>query len=194
MRRGADAGRGIIELAGIGFAVGDEVGVGFEAKLRRNDQDLRRRTDTRDRHQILEDVVGQRLLQRRIDDDRRIHQHDVVAVGVGMSDEVDADNAARARAIIGDDRLAEILAHLLRELAAGEIDDAARSIGDDQVDRPRRKIVGTCRRAESMRQQTKRQRTKHAAFACTKRRRKLLAGFNARHIEDSLCRPAANAV
>ena len=156
MRRGADAGAGVIELAGIGFAVGDKLGIGLDAELRRDDQNLGRRANQRDRHQILENVVGHRFLQRRIDDDARIHQHHAVAVGRRMGDVVDADDAAGAGLVLGDDRLAKRIADLLRQHAAGKIDDAARPIGNDQVHGPvgeilrmRRKTIRQARASTS---------------------------------------------
>lgn len=112
------------------------LGISLDAELRRNDQDFRRRAHDRYRRQILEYVKRQRFLQGRIDDDCRIHDGDVVAIGLRVSDVIDADNAAGAGTIIGNDGLIERGADLLRQDAAGEIDDAARTIGNDQMNGP----------------------------------------------------------
>ena len=110
--------------------------VGLDPKLRRDHQNFRRGGDNRDRHQILEDVVGQGFVQRRIGDDRRIHEHDVVAVGRRAGDVVDADDAAGSGPILDHDGLVENIAELLRQRAADKLDDASRRVRKDQVDRP----------------------------------------------------------
>ena len=63
-----------------------------------------------------------------------------------MSDVIDADDAASARTVLGNDRLAEDVAELLRHHAAGEIDDAARRVRHDEVKGSRRKIIGAHQR------------------------------------------------
>jgi hypothetical protein len=120
--------------------------MGFDAKLRRHNQNFRRSGDNRDRHQILEDVVGQRGMQRRISDDGRIREHDGVAVGRGAGDIVDAHDAAGPWAVLDHDGLMENFTKLLRQRAPNKLDDASRRVGKDQMDRPRRKILRGSRR------------------------------------------------
>ena len=63
-----------------------------------------------------------------------------------MGDIIEADNAAGARLVIGDDRLPQRVAELLSQHPAGEIDDAAGLEGQDQMNGPRRKVLGARRR------------------------------------------------
>ena len=81
-----------------------------------------------------------------------IDQNDVVAVGRRMRDIIEADDAAGARLVIGDDRLPKRVAELLRQNPPGEIDDTARLEGQDQVNGPRRKGLGARRRNERQQQ------------------------------------------
>jgi len=136
VRRTADAGRRVVELAGIGLAISQKRRVGFDPKLRPDNQNLRRGGNNRDCDKIFEDVVGQRFVQRRIGNEARIHQHDVVTVRRRTSDVVDADDAAGPRTVLDHDGLPENFAQLLRQRTAGELDDTSRRIGKDQMDRP----------------------------------------------------------
>jgi len=58
------------------------------------------------------------------------------AVGRGLGDRVGADIAARARAVLDHDLLAETGAELLRDDPRDDVGAAAGREGDDQADRP----------------------------------------------------------
>ncbi len=79
VRRGADAGRREVELAGIRFAIGDELGERLHRQGGAHHQHLGRRADDRNGLQALEEIVRNVRLQARIDDDGRVHQHQRVA-------------------------------------------------------------------------------------------------------------------
>ena len=80
-------------------------------------------------------VVRQLRVQARVDGERTaIGQQDRVAVGRGLRDRIDAHDAVRARLVLDDDRLAHLLAHLLRERARGEVGRAAGK-RHDELDR-----------------------------------------------------------
>ena len=146
MPSGADTRRREIELARIGLAVGDQRRKRLDLQLRRHHQHVRRRADQRNRRQILEHVVRHLLVQHRVGDDRRVDQYQVVAVGCRVRDRIYADDAARARPVVDDDRLAEHRSELLRQHASGKIDNAPGLIGDHKMNRPRRIIRGARRR------------------------------------------------
>ncbi len=73
-----------------------------------------------------------------------------VAVCRLLHDVFTGDGADRARLVLDDDRLAPRLAQLRRHQPGDDIDATARREGDDQPDRPRRKIrrLGACRKRQ----------------------------------------------
>ena len=150
MRRGADTGGGEVHFARVGLAVGDQLRDVLHRKLRRDHQHLRRRADDGNCLQLLEQVVGHARLQGRIDHDRRVHQHERVAVWRRARDGVGAADAAGAGPVLGDHRLADRIAEMLGDLPADVIDDPARRIGQHQLDRLGRESLRrrACRQRE----------------------------------------------
>jgi len=61
---------------------------------------------------------------------------DGVAVGRGFRDGVDADGERAARAVVDDDRLAELLRDSRRDDARDVVGRAARGLRDDETQRP----------------------------------------------------------
>ena len=57
-----------------------------------------------------------------------------------MGDIIEADSAAGARLVFGDDRLSQRIAKFLSQHPAGEIDDTAGVERDDQMNGSRRKF------------------------------------------------------
>ena len=133
MRGRAIALRGIGRLAGIGLGVGDEV---FERGLRQvrpRGDDVGHQRQHADRHE-LGPVVGQRLVEVVVDRQgagRAAQQG--VAVGLGAPDDLGADIAARAGAVIDDHRLSPGGGELLADQAAQNVGRAAGREGHDDA-------------------------------------------------------------
>src|SRR5262249_30090340 len=71
----------------------------------------------------------------RIGDDAGIRQHHGVAVWRRARDHVCAHHAAGAGPVLGHDRLSQTFTQPKRKMAAGGVDDAARCVRQDEVDR-----------------------------------------------------------
>ena len=92
-----------------------------------------------DRREVLHRVVRHLRVDADVDRERRdVAEQQRVAVGRRLGDGVGADHAARAGAVVDDDRLAERLGQRLLHDARIEIDRAARRERHDDADRLRR--------------------------------------------------------
>ena len=136
MARGADAGRAEVELAGLRLGQRDKLLQRLGLDLRIDDDQHRHVGDVGDgnergldveRHLRIEELIG------REDAGRRHQQR--VAVGRSLGDRIGADIAARARAVLDDDRLAERLRHLVADRARQHVGEAAGGERRDQLDR-----------------------------------------------------------
>src|SRR5262245_47395738 len=95
--------------------------------------------DQRDRHEILERIVGKLAVKEWIHDQRAVYrQQQRVAVGTCFGDRLGADDGVRPRTIVDDDLLAQIFAHLLTDKPAEKISGPAGREGNDERDLPRR--------------------------------------------------------
>jgi hypothetical protein len=134
MLRGAEAGAGEGELAGIGSGGGDQLldVIGREVRARDDDQaggcDLRHRIERGER------VVAQRLVHDRGDDLPRGHDAERVAVLVRAGDGLIAQRAGGTGPVLDHHRLAKLLLQRLRDDAADDIGAAAGSERDDDAD------------------------------------------------------------
>src|SRR2546427_421611 len=70
MRSGSGDSRRPVELAGICLRLGDKLRHGFQVRLRRNNEGIRRCPDHHDRNEILERVIARLGVEARIDDIR----------------------------------------------------------------------------------------------------------------------------
>ena len=109
-------------------------------------QDVRQPRDQADRLEILHGVVGQLGIEERIDRvGRDRSDQEGVAVRRGLRDRAGAEIAARARAVLHDERLAEILLHVLREQPPEQVGGAAGRERHDEIDLLGRPFLRTAR-------------------------------------------------
>ena len=128
------------DLARIGLGGLDQLFHIVGGKIRpRHDQKARAR-DLRHRRQC-GGVVRHVLARHRGDDLARGHDAERVAVGRGVRDQLIAEDAAGARLVLDDDRLAEPLLHGVGEDAADDVGAAAGAERDDDMDRLRRPVL-----------------------------------------------------
>ena len=135
VRRGAVAGRGVVQLAGLALRERDELGQVARLHLRIDDQQVRRDRHQRDRREIRDRVVRKlriRAGRDRVGAGRAERQR--VAVGRRLGRGVGADRAAGARPVLDDHGLAEPLAQPLRHDAGDDVGRAARREADDELD------------------------------------------------------------
>ena len=134
MLEAADAGGGVIELAGLRLGVGEQFLRRMHRQFRIDGEHIGAGGEDRDRHEILH-RVERLLVEPRIDRMRDRDDEERVAVGRGLGGEIGADHAAGAGAIVDEDLLAEVLAELVGDDAADDVVAAAGRERDDQADR-----------------------------------------------------------
>ena len=134
----ADAGRSEVDLAGIGLRVRDQVADRARGIGRVHHQRGRRDADPADRLEVLARIEPDVVVERRADAERAgVDQRDHAAVGRTLGDHPHADGAARAAAVVDDDRLAERFAELVGKDARDDVGAAARRERHDHGDRAR---------------------------------------------------------
>ena len=126
--------RGVKQRIGFRLRLGHQVLERLEA-AGRHDHDVGQIAERHHRAQIAQRVVGQRLVRIGRDRDARGGDQHGVAVGRCFRGRRDADDVRRARLVLGDDGLPDLPAYLLHHDARGDVEGAARRIGDDDVDR-----------------------------------------------------------
>ena len=134
---GAAAGRAALQLAGPRLRIGDELRQRLHRQLRADDQHLRRAETQADRGEILRRIVGHPLHDQRVDGQRAVRaQQQRVPVRLGPGDDLGADIAAGACAVLDDDRLAEAFRHAGDQHARQGVEVAAGAEGHHQAERP----------------------------------------------------------
>ena len=113
-----------VRLPGFGPGRGDHVADRLERRIRLHQQDVRRRTQQRDRGEILERVVGQLRVQERIGRMAAGDHQQGVAVRWRNRQRLRGDHAAGAGPVFDHDRLAPFLRHRFTERARQNIDGA----------------------------------------------------------------------
>jgi hypothetical protein len=98
-----------------------------------HDEDAWRDADLRDRRNVTTRVIRQILVERRPGRDGDVIDEERVAVARRFRNDVGAQCAARARAVVDDERLPELFAELLSEITRNEI---ARAAGRKRHDQP----------------------------------------------------------
>ena len=132
------------------LGLGDEILQRLHVALGADDEDDRRAREIGDVGQILERVVADLGIDQRIDrGERQRGDDEIVAVGIGMGDEVDADHAAGAGAGLDIELLAERLGQLVGRHAGQNVGGAARRKRIDDAHRMARPILGRGRRRAS---------------------------------------------
>jgi tetrahydromethanopterin S-methyltransferase subunit G len=132
------AARAHVDLAGMGLGIGDE----FRDR-RRRDRRMHQHhggfaAETRDRHDVADEVEIERLVERRVDEIRRRDQQQRVAVGRRVHHRFGRDVGAGAGAVLDGELLAE---PLRQPVACQPRDGVGRAAGgkpDKDVHRPRR--------------------------------------------------------
>ena len=180
VRQRAVAGRGIVQLAGIGLGVGDEALEVRERRRRMAHQQLGHFRHHGDRHEILLGVERQFRLQRRVDGVVRRGEQQRVAVGRGLGGRVGCDHAARAAAVLDHERGLQIVRHPRGDEPRHQIDRAAGRERHDQPDRPLRIF---CPRAARPTGEpgAQRQRDQASVKSCHALPRRKLCGRPGRH-------------
>ena len=116
--------------------------VGFEGLA--PDQHQRIGVDHGDRQEILLGVERQRLVERHVGRDLQIVDEQGVAVGRRARDALAGDVGAAAADVLDDEVLAELGRELRADLPRHLVGRAARRIGHDDGDRPRRIGLRVC--------------------------------------------------
>ena len=135
------------------------------AATRRIGRHDRRQADQRgDRREVLDRVVAEVRIERRVDRHRAgIAEHQHMAVGRRLGDHVGGDDAAGARHVLDDEGLAERVGEFFREQPRQHVGIAAGAGGRDQPHRMGgpglvlRQRGGMARRAHQGREQGERQ-------------------------------------
>ncbi len=137
MREAGEAGRAVIELAGLALGEFDQLLDALRRQARIDHQHIGRGAEHRDRLEILDRVVGQLGAERGRDRMGAAgDQPDRVAVGGCLGDDIDADSAAGAGPVLDHHLLAELLAERLRHEACDHVGSGAGREGHDDTDRP----------------------------------------------------------
>ena len=122
-------------LLGVGHELRDRLGRHGGMNLHHD----RQIGDQRQQAEILHGVVGQLLVEQRIEhEDRRRREEQRVAVGLGARRGFGADRALRAGLVLDHDGLLQVAAEIFADHAAEHVGRAARGIGHDQLDRTHR--------------------------------------------------------
>ena len=135
--RGADAGRGELQVRIGLLGQLDELRQRLGLEIRPHEEEHRRLRHRGHRHQVGRRVVGQVLaVERRVDRDRAdVADDEGVAVGIGLGVLRRAGDAARPRLVYDRDRLAEGLLHPVGGEPSGQVGGAAGGEGHDHLDR-----------------------------------------------------------
>ena len=142
MQRRADAAGRHVDLAGIGLGIGDE----FRDRLRRHVRIHlhHQRNERNARHGcgVVHEVEMQVAVDRRVDRVGGHGKQQRVAVRRRFHRIFGSDVAARSGPIVNHDRLAEPVRQPLRHQPADDVGRAAGRNLHDQMNRPRRVVVG----------------------------------------------------
>ncbi len=138
----ADAERAEIELVGMRLGIGDQLLEVVDRHALVEDEHLVRKRKVGDRLEILDRIVAQVLVERRVDRDAAAReQADRVAVRQCRLASIGGDDGVGTGAAFHDEAVAVALLERLAERAHHHVDSATRSERDDDVNR-RRGISG----------------------------------------------------
>jgi len=132
---GPGAARGHVDLAGIGFGVGNELGHGLDRQRRVDLEHERIERDDRDRHDIANEVELEVLVECRIARVRLAGRQQRIAVGGCVHDRLGGDVGAGARPVLDDELLAQSLRQRLCHQAGHDVSAAARRKSNDDPHR-----------------------------------------------------------
>ena len=149
MQRRRIAARRHVDLAGIGFRIGDELGHGLRRKRRMNLHHQRNAADQRHRHGVAHEAEAEIVEQRRIDAVRRHAEQQRVTVRRRAHDRFGCDVSARARPVVDHDRLADPVRQPLADHAGDDVRRAAGADLHDEAHRLCRIGLRECRTRQS---------------------------------------------
>ncbi len=135
LRRGADRRRRDIELVRILLRERDELLHRADGKIGLDREHVRRNRKLADRGEVLERIVGDRLVEAWIDGVSAGREQDGVAVRIGARRQAHADIAAAAAAVLDDERATHRVLQRRRHEARDDVGGAARRVGDDDPHR-----------------------------------------------------------
>src|SRR5262249_52019646 len=138
MRRSPHAGRSQIDLARLGLGIGNELGNRFGRNRWIYHHNERKADDARDRRDVVDEIVIELLIKRRVDRVRRTCQEERVAVRGSAHDRFGADIAAATWAVFDDELLAKPLREPRRDEPRENVWRAGGARGGDDAHRPRR--------------------------------------------------------
>src|SRR5262249_3778086 len=125
------AARHIVELAGIGFGIGDELRNGLGRNRWMYHQEAGFAANTRYRHNVVGEIEGQLLVERGADRVRGAHEEEGVAVRGSVHDGLGGDDAARTRPVFDDELLTESFREPLAHQACIYVESTGRGKADD---------------------------------------------------------------
>jgi hypothetical protein len=99
---------------------------------------LRHPVDARDRRDILDKIVVELFVERRVDHIIGADSEQRVAIGGRTHDGLGSDIAAGARPVLNDELLTELLGEPLTYYARDDVNRLAGGKSDDDAHRPRR--------------------------------------------------------
>jgi hypothetical protein len=162
-RAGAGAGRAIVDLAGIGLGVGEELLERLPRRISSHHDTERVTTDADDVGEIRARIESRLGHEGKAEDGDR-DLCDRVAIGLcGRGHLARGERARAARPVLDDDRLPEMLFGRGRERAHADVGGAAGGPRHDEGDRPHRKIL-RLRGAEPCGQSGREHGAKNPAF------------------------------
>ena len=138
MRRRADATRSKVDLARIGFRIGDELGevVGWECRI--HVHHVGQPHYAGDRDAVADKIERKLLVERRVDGVVWTDEGDRVAIGRRIERGLHADIAGRAGSVLNDKLLSQVIRQVLADDARHDVVGTARRKRDDPVHRARR--------------------------------------------------------
>jgi hypothetical protein len=149
MQGRADAARAEIEPAGLAPGQRKKVAYILHRQPGVDHDDVRHGDELADGGQVPQRIERDFRVQAGCCGQAGIADEEGVAVGRGLGHRIHADHAAGARLVLHHDGHAEDVADRLRDVARNHVGGAARRIGDDPADRPRR--IGLCRQPRRQR-------------------------------------------
>jgi hypothetical protein len=141
VQAGAGAGRAIVDLAGVGLGVGEELLERLPRRISSHHDTERVTADTDDVGEIRARIESRLGHEGKAEDGDR-DLRDRVAIGLcGRGHLARGERAGAARPVLDDDRLPDMLFGRGRERAHADVGGTTSGPRHDEVDGPRRKIL-----------------------------------------------------
>jgi hypothetical protein len=140
----ADAAGTHVDLAWVGLGERDELRRGLRRHRRMNHHQTRRGHRIHDRDEVVHEDVVQVLIERIVDGVDRVRHEQRVTVGRRMRRHLGADIVAAARPVLDKERLAELVAEILRHQPPDDVGGATGRSCDQDADWPRGIGVREC--------------------------------------------------